>query len=89
MGAWTVCRFKGDLAKKRWCFWGEVDTTMNTMYETRDKITSYFSLFLLEWGNIGARLFSCIYKFSCEGSMINYLLFHLSIYLLFQINLEW
>ena len=36
MGAWTVSRLKGDLAKKsRWCFWGDgggVDTPMHTMH---------------------------------------------------------
>ena len=32
-GAWTVCRFKECLAKKRGgeCFWGGVDTPMHTM----------------------------------------------------------
>ena len=28
-GAWTICRFKGRLA--RWYFWGGVDTPMHTM----------------------------------------------------------
>ena len=33
-GAWTVCRFKGELGKKKgeWCFWGVVDSPMHTMH---------------------------------------------------------
>ena len=31
-GAWIVCQFKGDFARKRgWCFWGGVDAPMHTM----------------------------------------------------------
>ena len=32
VGAWTVCRFKRWLGKKRgWCFWGGFDTPIHTM----------------------------------------------------------
>ena len=36
-GAWTVCRFKRVLSKKRaWCFWRGVNNPMHTTNRSKD-----------------------------------------------------